>query len=197
MDSLWIELLLIVVAILLNGFFAGSEIALVSSRVSRLSHLRDQGIPGAEPALGLKESPEAFLATIQIAITLVGALASAVGGTAAVERLTPWLIGLPIPDAATWAEPVALGLAIIAITYFSLVIGELTPKALAAPSLHLLRGRLPSVVRGLRRYYGPVRLPVVVHHRRVSLDFPDATRPGQPRALPVLARGVSAHARGL
>src|SRR6266571_2511239 len=50
-----------------------------------------------------------------------------------------------------------------------------------APSLHLLRGRLPSVVRGLRRYYGPVRLPVVVHHRRVSLDFP--VRPRTPSVL--------------
>ena len=49
-----------------------------------------------------------------------------------------------------------------------------------APSLHPLRSRLPGVVRGLRRYYGPVRLPVSVHHRRVSLDFP--TRPAAPSA---------------
>ena len=69
------------------------------------------------------------------------------------------------------------------------------------PSLHPLRRRLPGVVRRLRRYYGPVRLPVAVHRRRTSLDFP--TRPAAPSAagdhgtLPVLARGVSVHARGL
>ncbi len=69
-----------------------------------------------------------------------------------------------------------------------------------APSLRLFRGRTAGVVQRLRRYYGPVRLPGAVHRRRASLDFP--TRPavlhgGRPRALPVLARGVSVHARGL
>src|SRR3989304_2200193 len=78
----WIELLLIAVAILINGFFAGSEIALVSSRISSLAEMRQKGVRGAATAFRLKESPQAFLATIQIAITLVGALASAVGGGA-------------------------------------------------------------------------------------------------------------------
>lgn len=131
METLWIELPLIVVAILANAFFAGSEIALVSSRPSRLEQLHQEGVPGASAALGLKKSPESFLAAIQIAITLVGALASAIGGATAVEELTPVLATLPFPGAAMWAQPVALGLVILAITYVSLVIGELAPKALA------------------------------------------------------------------
>lgn len=131
MDSLWIEILLVAVAIIANGVFSGSEIALVTARVARLAQLRQAGVRGAAAALALKESPQSFLATIQIAITLVGALASAVGGAAAVERLTPALAALPLPGAATWAEPVALGLVVLIITYFSLVIGELTPKAIA------------------------------------------------------------------
>lgn len=131
MDTVWIELGLIVVAIVANGFFAGAEIAVVSARVSRLTGLRDAGRAGAATALRLKESPEAFLATIQIAITSVGTLASAVGGAAAVELITPALAAVPVPLVARWAGPLALALVVVAITYGSLVIGELVPKALA------------------------------------------------------------------
>jgi putative hemolysin len=131
METTWIEIVLIAVAILANGFFAGSEIALVSARPSRLAQLRDESTRGARRALALKQEPETFLATIQIAITLVGTLASAVGGAAAVEALTPWLQQLPVAGAERWAEPVALGVVILVITFASLVVGELTPKALA------------------------------------------------------------------
>ncbi len=131
MDSIWIEVILIGVSIIANGFFAGSEIALVSARPSRLAELRGQGISGAAVAAALKREPERFLATIQIAITLVGTLASAVGGAAAVDALQPWLAGLNLPGAPRWSGPVALGLVVLLITFFSLVLGELTPKALA------------------------------------------------------------------
>jgi putative hemolysin len=127
MDTIWVELLLIAVSILANGFFAGSEIALVSARVGRLAQLRAEGVAGAALAGRLKERPESFLATIQIAITLVGTLASAVGGAAAVEALTPWLAGLGIPGLDRWAGVVALGAVILAITYLSLLFGELVP----------------------------------------------------------------------
>jgi putative hemolysin len=151
METLWTEAALIAVAILANGFFAGSEIALVSSRISRLVQLRQAGVAGAERALRLKESPEAFLATIQIAITLVGALASAVGGAAAVEKLTPSLAQLPLPGATIWAESVALALVIVVITFFSLVVGELTPKALALRSPERIASAVAPIVAGLNR----------------------------------------------
>jgi putative hemolysin len=131
METMWLETWLIFLAILANGFFSGSEIALLSARPARLAQLRDEGVRGASDALALKREPETFLATVQIAITLVGTLASAVGGAAAVEAFTPWLEGLPLPGAARWAEPVSLGFVILAITYASLVIGELVPKAVA------------------------------------------------------------------
>ena len=99
MDSIWVEIFLIGVSILANAFFAGSEIALVSARPSRLSQLRAQGVPGADVAEALKKDPDAFLATIQMAITLVGTLASAVGGAAAAEALTPRLQALGLPGA--------------------------------------------------------------------------------------------------
>jgi putative hemolysin len=128
MDSITVEIVLIAIGILANGFFAGSEIALVSSRVSRLAELRQQGVRGAATAMRLKEKPEVFLATVQIAITAVGTLASAVGGATAVEALTPKLADLGL---GAWSQPVALGLVIVAITYVSLVVGELAPKAIA------------------------------------------------------------------
>jgi putative hemolysin len=151
MDTMWLELTLITVAIAANGIFAGSEITLVAARISRLVQLRGEGVPGAAAAVRLKESPETFLATIQIAITLVGALASAVGGAAAAERLGPWLAGLPIPGAPGWGEPAALGLVIIVITYFSLVFGELMPKALALRNPELLACYAAPLIAAISR----------------------------------------------
>jgi putative hemolysin len=127
MDTIWLELTLIVVGILLNGFFAGAEIALVSARIGRLNQIRARSAAAAI-ALRLKESPDAFLATIQIGITLVGTLTSAVGGATAVEALTPALVGAGLGAAA---QPLALGMVIVVITYMSLVVGELAPKAIA------------------------------------------------------------------
>ncbi|MBI2156505.1 MAG: HlyC/CorC family transporter [Candidatus Rokubacteria bacterium] len=160
METIWLELVLIAVAILANGFFAGSEIALVSSRISRLAQLRQEATTGAAKAMNLKERPETFLATIQIAITAVGTLASAVGGATAIEALTPWLAGLGLPGAKEWAEPVALGIVVLLITYVSLVIGELAPKAVAlrnperiaclvAPAIFWLSRISSSMVRAL------------------------------------------------
>ncbi len=131
MDTIWLETVLILIAILTNGFFAGSEIALVSARTARLTQLRDEAARGAATALSLKGEAETFRAPIQIARTLVGTLGSAVGGATAIEALTPWLAAWPVPGARQWAAPVALGLVILAITYVSLVAGELVPKALA------------------------------------------------------------------
>lgn len=126
-----LELILIVVGILANGFFAGAEIALVSSRVSRLTQMHQESVPGSAAALTLKQAPESFLATIQIAITTVGTLASAVGGAAAAEALTPLLAALDLPGAHQWARPLALGLVVVVITLVSLIVGELAPKAIA------------------------------------------------------------------
>jgi putative hemolysin len=148
MEEIWLELVLIVVAVLANGFFAGSEIALVSARISRLAELRERGVPGAATAMRLKESPESFLATIQIAITAVGTLASAVGGATAVEALTPWLEGLGLGRAA---GPAALGLVILVITYLSLVLGELTPKAIALRNPERLAAAVAPVVDAISR----------------------------------------------
>jgi len=147
MDSIWLELTLIALGILVNGFFSGSEFALVSARISRLAQMRATS-GGAAVAMRLKENPDAFLATIQIGITLVGTLASAVGGAAAVEALVPALRALGLGHAA---RPVALGLVVLAITYVSLVVGELAPKAMALRNPEAMASRVARPILALSR----------------------------------------------
>ena len=148
MDILWVELILIAVGIVANGFFAGSEIALVSSRISRLAQLREAHVPGAAAAMQLKESPETFLATIQIAITAVGTLASAVGGATAVEALTPVLINAGL---GRWSQPLALAAVIVVMTYVSLVVGELAPKAIALRDPERMAAWVAPIVAAISR----------------------------------------------
>ncbi len=126
MNSLLLELVIIFFLLLANGAFSMAEIAIVSSRKSRLRQLAENGDPRARRALALAETPNTFLATVQIGITLVGVLAAAFGGASLAERLTGPL--QTIPWLAPYAEEVAFGAVVVVITYFTLVIGELVPK---------------------------------------------------------------------
>jgi putative hemolysin len=153
METLWVEFVLIAAAILANGLFAGSEIALVSSRISRLAEMRLRRTRGAATAMQLKETPETFLATVQVAITAVGTLASVVGGATAVEALSPWLVRAGLGRAA---ETVALAIVIVAITYVSLVIGELTPKAIALRDPERLASLTAPLLAALSRVSAPI-----------------------------------------
>ncbi len=128
-ESLWIELLFILIMILLNGFFAGSEIAVVSSRRSILHKMLKDGRSSAAIVTKWLKEPETFLATVQIGVTIVGVLGATVGGAIAIEFLKPSLQQLPW--ISRWAEPAAIGIVTVIITYLSLVLGELVPKSLA------------------------------------------------------------------
>ncbi|MBI3250178.1 MAG: DUF21 domain-containing protein [Deltaproteobacteria bacterium] len=85
----WFELMLILLLVVANGFFSGSEIAVVSMRCGRIDQLIEEGSMAARVVGHVKDDADRFLATVQISITLVGTLASIVGGTSAVEYLTP------------------------------------------------------------------------------------------------------------
>jgi putative hemolysin len=123
------ELALILALLLANGAFAMTEIALVSARRSRLRQRADAGSAGAKAALALLEAPNRFLSAVQVGITLVGILAGAFGGAHMAERLAAWLREVPFLAGA--ADPLAFGAVISALTFLSLVIGELAPKRLA------------------------------------------------------------------
>ncbi|MFA6470093.1 MAG: hemolysin family protein [Bacteroidota bacterium] len=127
--SLGIEIFFIILLILVNGIFALSEIAIVSSRKPRLQHLANKGNSRAKVALALANAPDHFLSTVQAGITLVGILAGAFGGATISESVEIYV--LQIPSLAEYAGPISLALVVVSITYLSIIIGELIPKQLA------------------------------------------------------------------
>jgi putative hemolysin len=128
---MWLELFVVAGLILLNGFFACAELAIVNTRRSRIAQLAEEGDLRARLIQGFQEDSERFLATIQIGVTVAGASAAALSGAAAIEFLKPLLLAIPIPYMQTLAEPIAVGGVILVISYLSLILGELVPKVLA------------------------------------------------------------------
>ncbi|MFO0753407.1 MAG: hemolysin family protein [Thermodesulfovibrionales bacterium] len=128
---MWFDIFLIAIFIFINGFFAASEIAVVTIRRTRIKQLMEEGSSHAKTLNRLREEPDRFLATIQLGVTLAGALASAIGGAAAVQVLKPLVSTVPLPFIAHSSEAIAIGMVVLVITYFSLVFGELIPKSLA------------------------------------------------------------------
>lgn len=123
------ELLIILALVLLNGVFAAAEIAVVSLRGSRLDALVTAGSRRARAVKRLRKEPERFLATVQIGVTVVGAVASAFGGATIAARLHGTLQSMP--RLAPHAESIALTVVVTLVSYLSLVLGELIPKSLA------------------------------------------------------------------
>lgn len=130
MDSIIGEFILIFLLILANGFFSGSELAILSARKSTISRLASEGNSKAQMVEKLQNDPHRFLATVQIGVTVVGSLASAVGGVVAVEYLKPVLSSGPFQLAPEMAEPLAIALVVIMVSYLSLIFGELAPKVI-------------------------------------------------------------------
>ncbi|HEX8273926.1 MAG TPA: hemolysin family protein [Longimicrobiaceae bacterium] len=126
MGGVGTEILLVLLLLVVNGVFAMSEIAVVSSRKARLQQRAEAGDAGARRALELAENPTRFLSTVQVGITLVGILAGAFGGATIAEPLAESL--RRYPAVAPYAEGVALGVVVLAITYLTLIVGELVPK---------------------------------------------------------------------
>jgi magnesium and cobalt exporter, CNNM family len=123
------DVLLLLGLILLNGVFALSEIAIVSSRRARLAHLADGGSVGARHALALAAEPTRFLSSVQVGITTIGILNGAIGEGAIAVRLRVFFE--QVPSLAAHAESLSLGLMVVLLTYVSLILGELVPKRLA------------------------------------------------------------------
>ncbi|MEK7783586.1 MAG: CNNM domain-containing protein, partial [Candidatus Binatota bacterium] len=126
-EGFWFEVVLIFFLILANGFFAAAEIAVIATRKTRIDSLVEKGIRSASVVARLKDDPDRFLATVQIGVTLVGTLASAIGGAAAIQFLKPLIESLPLPLVSRWGESIAILLVVLPIAYLSLVFGELVP----------------------------------------------------------------------
>lgn len=158
MTTIAVEATIIVILVLVNGLLAMSEMAIVSARKARLRQLAELGDEGAQTALALADTPSDFLAAVQIGITLVGVLAGAFGGATIAEELSKFLA--EVPALAEYSEAIGLGVVVVAITFLSLVIGELVPKRIAlgnaermaaavARPIHLLTRLAKPAVRGL------------------------------------------------
>lgn len=124
-----IDVLIILFLIILNGFFALSEIAVVSAKKTKLETERKKGNKGAEKALKLQSDPDNFLSSVQVGITLIGIINGAYGGSTLAVYLVPFF------EQFAWSAPFAQGISmfmvVFLITYVSIVIGELVPKTIA------------------------------------------------------------------
>ena len=126
---LYLELGIVAVLIVVNGLLSMSELAIVSSRPARLAGLVAKGVPGSRRALALASDPGKFLSTVQIGITLIGVLSGALSGATLGLRLSAWLVEIGLSQGL--ADAIGVGVVVSAITYFSLIVGELVPKQIA------------------------------------------------------------------
>jgi putative hemolysin len=148
-----VEIALVLLLILLNAFFAMSELAIVSARRARLQQRADTGSRGARTALELSDDPTRFLSTVQIGITLVGILAGAFSGATIAEHFAADFEALGL--ARTTAEPLALGIVVLVLTFLSLVIGELVPKRIALTHADAIASRVAPIINSLARMAHP------------------------------------------
>jgi putative hemolysin len=121
--------LILIALVLVNGLFAMAELAVFSSRVTRLRQLAQGGSRGARAALRLLDDPTRFLSTVQFYITLIGVLAGVYSGVRFAEPLADWLAGIDLfAPVAQYLDTTAYAIVVVGVTYLSLVIGELVPK---------------------------------------------------------------------
>src|SRR3990170_959370 len=149
-----IEILVVLSLILLNGFLAMSEIAVLSARKARLLQHANEGNEKANMALGLANNPSDFLSTVQIGITLVGILTGAFSGATLAEELASQLSNLPL--LVPYAEAIGISLVVVGLTYLSLVFGELLPKRAALMSAEQIAMAVALPMRSLSRLAKPL-----------------------------------------
>jgi len=150
-----LETLVIFLLIAANGLLAMSEIAIVASRKARLQQSANSGDAGARAALELATHPNRFMATVQIGITLVGILAGAFGGATLAQKIER--LALDMPLLTPYAGIIGVGVVVVAITFFSLVVGELAPKRIALAHAE----RIASAVAAPMRFLSSLAFPFV------------------------------------
>jgi putative hemolysin len=138
------EILVLSILILLNGFFALSEIALVSSKRARLEQSRREGSKGAKTALQLLNDSENFLSAIQVGITLISIVTGVYGGMNIADDVSPFFEKYVFTE--PYAHEIALFLTIVIITYVSIVIGELVPKTIALGNPEKIAIRVAPII---------------------------------------------------
>ncbi len=176
MSDIVLEALVILVLILLNGFFAMAEIALVSSRKTRFQQLADEGNARARTALQLTQDPSRFLSTVQAGITLIGVLMGAFSGATIANRLAH-VIGM-VTFLQPYAGAVSVVIVVLIVTFFSIILGELIPKQIGLMNAERIALGLARPVRFLTAVLNPIVRVLSASSRGVlSLFGLPASRP--------------------
>lgn len=142
------------ILILANGVFAMAELAVVSSRRSKLRQRAEAGDGGAKAAYELASSPSAFLSTVSVVITLIAILSGAMGGAVLAKPVAESLKAIHVPEFI--ADPLSLGLVVLIITVASIIFGELLPKRLALAHSETIASRLSRPIQAVALGLGPI-----------------------------------------
>jgi len=183
---------IIVLLLLLNGFFAMAELAIVSARRARLRQLAESRRKGARLALQLAEDPTSFLSIVQIGVTLNSILAGAFSGTTLADPLGTYL------NTVSWIAPhgasVAMGTTVLGVTYLSLVIGELVPKRIGLSYAEIIAVRVARFMSFLAFVAAPVvwllRVSTDLSLKLLRLDNPNATQVTEDEVKELIAEGT-------
>lgn len=158
--SYLLEIVIILILILINGIFAMAEFAIVSVKKIRLQQRADEGDSRAAAALEIVNEPTQFLSTVQIGITLVGIFAGAFGGATVAREIASYLTGFP--ELAPYSDLISIVIVVLAITYLTLIFGELVPKRLALNNAESIASAVAKPMRLLSLITAP--LVIILSH---------------------------------
>jgi len=156
--------------ILLNGFFSCTEFAIVSVRKSRIAQLLTEGDDRAKVIEELQQDPHRLLAVVQIGVTLAGSAASTIGGTIAIESIKPLIAEVPYTFIKHAAEPIAVMLVVFVVSYVSLIIGELVPKAIGLQYAESIALVVAKPVNAMSRY-GSVLVSLLTYSSKAVMKL--------------------------
>ena len=180
METIGLQLLLILALIAVEGYFAAAEIALISARRAALQRRAEDGSSGARTALGLIDDPTRLLSTIQIGITVVGFLAASAGAVALAKPVELWLKALGMDWLARMAPVLAVVLVTLLISYVTLIFGELVPKRLGLQRAESVAIAVAAPVLWLERAFAPVVWLLTISTNLVSRLFGMKSKGGRP-----------------
>jgi putative hemolysin len=194
MDSIGLQISLILLLVLANGLFAMAEMAVVSARKARLRQRSEEGSRGASVALELASNPHDFLSTVQVGITLIGTLAGAFGGATIAEEVDVYL--QQFPQIAAHSETISITVVVLIISYLSLILGELVPKNLALSNAEGIASALAPPMRWLSKAGSPA-VRFLTFSTKVVMKIlpvkPSAEAPVTEEEIKVLVAQGAAH----
>lgn len=175
MNEIFPEISIIVLLILMNAFFSGTEMALISLRKTRVKELVKKGNKKAILAEKILSNPEKFLATIQVGITLISTIASAYAGASISKIISPLLEASSWSFISTNASTISFTLIVIGITYLSIVLGELVPKSLGIKYSEKFSLFAAYPIYFLSRIFSPITKFLTISSNSILKIFGDQT----------------------